>query len=101
MFFSNGESPVTRRYQCRQPFESKLYRIYPIATGVPCMSASRQNHGADHTGSVPEYGDTFSPPEAVGLRASATEGGQMSKRTKRIRKRTKQRLASHAKRLKR
>jgi len=60
------------------------------------------NDVAPQVGAYPDtHRDTFSPPEAVGLRASATEGGQMSKRTKRIRKRTKQRLASHAKRLKR
>jgi hypothetical protein len=53
-------------------------------------------------------GDTFSPAEAVGLRAytnpsvcGATEGGQMSRRSKKMRKRMKQRLAAHAKRLKR
>jgi hypothetical protein len=53
-------------------------------------------------------GDTFSPAETIGLGAytnpvfcGETEGGQMSRRSKRMRKRTKQRLASHARRLKR
>jgi hypothetical protein len=46
--------------------------------------AAGDNDVAPHVGAYPDTpSDTFSPPEAVGLRASATEGGQMSRRTKR------------------
>lgn len=81
---SKCQSSIPSLVRCRAP-ELRLSAEMVIGKLLPSVRARDLSRG--------EGGDQIG-------KHTATEGGQMSRRTKRMRKRTKQRQATHARRLK-